>query len=268
MKKEIITSKQNNKVKALVKLREKRLLREEIGQFLIEGYKELSEALVAGVKIIEIYYCPKLFNNKEFHDLLREAEASGTFLQEVNKDVFGKVSHREGPDGLLGIGEAWSRSLNDIKLSKNPLLIIIEGIEKPGNLGNIIRSAEAVGVDMLVVSESSVDIFNPNVVRASRGMVFSLPIVVCKNDEIFEFLQKHKIFSVAMTPHTETIYWDLDMSGPTAIIVGNEKNGLSNFWMNKISVYRAKIPLEKQGDALNVSIAGVLALYESLRQRR
>lgn len=268
MSDEIITSKQNNKVKALVKLRDKKLLRAEIGQFLIEGFKELSEALKCDVKVIELYYCPEYFRDKnDFMKLVKAAEAQGSEIQEVSKDVYDKVSHREGPDGLLAIGETWILNFSDLKLRPNPLFMVVERMEKPGNLGNMIRSAEAAGVDALIVCDPVVDIFNPNVVRGSRGMVFNVQIVVTDNKSALEFFNEKGIQSVAMTPHASDLYWDLEMSGPTAILVGSEFQGLSDFWMKNPQVKLAKIPLNGRGDSLNAATAGTLAMFEALRQR-
>lgn len=264
---DVIRSKQNEKVKTLVKLREKKLLREGIGQFLIEGLKELREALNANVKVIEIYYCPSFFQGPQFEDLLTDAQNKGVILQEVSKEIFEKIAYREGPDGLLGIGETWSQSLEDLKLSDDPLVFVVETVEKPGNLGNMIRSAEAAGADALIICEPLVDIFNPNVVRASRGMVFNLPIGVGSNEAVRAFLNKHSIKIIATTPHSDQMYWDVDMSGPTAIFVGNERNGLSDFWLKGQDVQKVKIPLNGKGDSLNAATAGVIVLYEALRQR-
>lgn len=264
---DIIRSKQNDKVKTLVKLRQKKLLRDRIGQFLIEGYKELKEALNAEVKIIELFYCPSFFQGSDFDELLTEAKRQGVILQEVTKDIFEKIAFRESPDGLLGIGETWSQQLEDLKLSENPLLFVVETIEKPGNLGNMIRSAEAAGVDALIICEPLVDIFNPNVVRASRGMVFHLPIAAASNEEVKAFLTKKKINIVAATPHAHDYYWDADLTKATAVFVGNERKGLSDFWMNDAKVQKVKIPLNGQGDSLNAATAGTIILFEVLRQR-
>lgn len=264
---EIIRSKQNEKVKTLIKLREKKMLRESRGQFLIEGIKELREALNAHAKILEIYYCPSFFQNSAFTDLLQEAQAQGVFLQEVSKEIFEKIAYRENPDGLLGIGETWSQALDDLKLSHNPLLFVVETVEKPGNLGNMIRSAEAAGADALIVCEPLIDIFNPNVVRSSRGMVFNLPICITTNEDLQTFLTKHKIQVIAATPHTNDMYWTVDMTGPTAIFVGNERNGLSDFWLQNENTQKVKIPLNGKGDSLNAATAGVIVLFEALRQR-
>lgn len=264
---EIIRSKQNEKVKTLVKLREKKLLREAIGQFLIEGFKELHEALNANVKVIEVYYCPNFFQSSEFTELLAKAQKKGAILQEVSQEIFEKIAFREGPDGLLGIGETWSQALEDLQLSDNPLIFVVETVEKPGNLGNMIRSAEAAGADALIICEPLIDIFNPNVVRASRGMVFNLPIGVASNEAVLAFLNKHSIKIVSTTPHADQMYWNADMSSPTAIFVGNERNGLSDFWLKNQNVQKVKIPLNGKGDSLNAATAGVIVLYEALRQR-
>lgn len=264
---EIIRSKQNEKVKTLIKLREKKMVRETRAQFLIEGLKELREAINAQAKIIELYYAPSFFQNPSYTELLQDAKNHGALLQEVSKEIFEKIAYRENPDGLLGIGETWSHALEDLKLSKNPLLFVVETVEKPGNLGNMIRSAEAAGADALIVCEPLIDIFNPNVVRSSRGMVFNLPICTTNNEALQAFLQQHNIQIIAATPHTDQMYWTVDMSGPTAIFVGNERNGLSDFWLNDKKVQKVKIPLNGKGDSLNAATAGVIVLYEALRQR-
>lgn len=264
---EVIRSKQNEKVKTLIKLREKKLLREAVGQFLIEGFKELHEALNANIKVIEIYYCPSFFQGSEFRELLAQAQKKGAILHEVSSEIFEKIAFREGPDGLLGIGETWSATLEDLKLSDNPLIFVVETVEKPGNLGNMIRSAEAAGADALIVCEPLIDIFNPNVVRASRGMVFNLPIAVASNEAVLAFLNKHAIQIIATTPHASQMYWEADMSIPTAIFVGNERNGLSDFWLKHQKAQKVKIPLNGKGDSLNAATAGVIVLYEALRQR-
>ncbi len=264
---EIIRSKQNEKVKTLIKLREKKMLREARGQFLIEGLKELREALGAHAKIIELYYCPNFFQNSAYTDLLQDAKNQGATLQEVSKEIFEKIAYRENPDGLLGIGETWSHALEDLKLSKNPLLFVVETVEKPGNLGNMIRSAEAAGADALIICEPLIDIFNPNVVRSSRGMVFNLPICTTTNENLRVFLQQNNIQIIAATPHTDHMYWTVDMTGSTAIFVGNERNGLSDFWLKDQNTQKVKIPLNGKGDSLNAATAGVIVLYEALRQR-
>lgn len=264
---EIIRSKQNDKVKSLIKLREKKMIREARGQFLIEGLKELGEALNAQAKIIEIYYCPSFFQNLAYTELLEEARKQEIILQEVSKEIFEKIAYRENPDGLLGIGETWSQELEDLKLTKNPLLFIVETVEKPGNLGNMIRSAEAAGADALIVCEPLIDIFNPNVVRSSRGMVFNLPICTTTNENLKAYLDKNNIQIVAATPHTDQMYWTVDMTVPTAIFVGNERNGLSDFWLKAQKVKKVKIPLNGKGDSLNAATAGVIVLFEALRQR-
>lgn len=260
----IIQSRQNDKIKAIAKLLN-RSQRDKFGLFLIEGIKELSQAMENNIPIEEIFYCPEFFKGSEYQDLLNQSTAK---KQQLAPTVFEKISYRDNPDGLLASAKTWKGSLEKIKLSKNPILMVAENIEKPGNLGNLIRTAEGAKVDALIVTESNVDPFNPNVVRASRGLLFSLPVVMTDNQTLQAFLKKNNIQAIAATPNTENVYWDTDFTVPTAILVGTEKGGLSDFWMKNPDIKQIKIPLPGQADSLNVGIAGAIVLYEVLRQRR
>lgn len=260
----IIQSRQNSKVKAIAKLLQ-RSHREKAGLFLIEGIKELSQAISNNIPIEEILFCPEYFGGEEYRKLLNDSSAK---KQQLAPSVFDKISYRENPDGLMASAKSWNNSLDNIKLSPNPLLVIAESLEKPGNLGNLIRTAEAAKADALIVTESVVDPFNPNVIRASRGLLFSLPVVTTDNKTLLPFLKKHNIQTVAATPNTDNIYWDTDFTQPTAILLGTEKGGLSDFWMKNPEIKGIKIPLLGHADSLNVGIAGAITLYEVLRQRR
>lgn len=266
----MITSLQNPKIKEAVKLKDRRH-RDETSLFLIEGYRELKRAADGGIHIAELFICPDLFLGSNENDLIRQIEETGAKVHPCTKDVFQKVSYRDRPDGLLAVAHQMQRTLRDlfplIGKKQDPFLIIAEGIEKPGNLGTILRSADAVGADGVIVCDRCTDIYNPNVVRASVGTLFTIPVVEAKGSETLLWLQEKKIKVVAATPAAKEEFTDANLTGPIAIAVGTEQLGLSELWM-KASDLQVRIPMLGVADSLNVATATTLLLYEILRQRR
>jgi TrmH family RNA methyltransferase len=262
---ERITSLQNPRIKQLVKLRDRRP-RDEAGVFLVEGYREIRRALEKKTPLNEIYFSPEWYLGENEPALLAAAEASGAALFELTKEAFQKVAYRERPDGLLAVAPQWKRTLADLALPKAPFVLVVEAIEKPGNLGTILRSADAAGCDAVIVCDPVTDIFNPNVVRASTGVLFSVPLVVDESRHVLEWLRARKIKTVATTPAAKTIYSDADLSGPLAVVMGSEQYGLSEFWL-KNSDLPVRIPMAGQADSLNVAMATIITLFEALRQR-
>src|SRR5882757_3623583 len=227
---ERITSLQNPRVKQLVRLRDRRP-RDEAGVFLVEGYREIRRALEKQIPLHEFYFSPDWFLGENEPALIQQAEAVGAQLFELSKDTFAKIAYRERPDGLLAVAPQWKRALSDLSLPAEPFLLVVEAIEKPGNLGTILRSADAAGCDAVIVCDPVTDIFNPNVVRASTGVLFSVPLVVEESSRVHEWLKRKSVRSVATTPAAEKIYSDVDLRGPLAVIMGSEQYGLSEFWM-------------------------------------
>ncbi len=257
-----ITSLQNPKIKEAVKLRERRE-REKTNLFLIEGYRELKRALDAKRKIDLLFYCSELFLGTSEKTLLKESNAE---LIECSADVFAKISYRDRPDGLLAVAPQLHISLTDLPVPKNPFFIIAESIEKPGNLGTILRSADAAGVHAVIVCDPTTDIHNPNVVRSSVGTLFTLPVIEASSPETLNFLKKNHIAIVAATPHAKLEFTKAPLSGPVAIAVGTEQYGLSPTWMEHADI-AVKIPMFGIADSLNVASATTLMLYEVVRQR-
>ncbi len=253
-----ITSTQNPRIKHIVKLREDKKTRNEDGLMLVEGFDEIRLALAAGHTPQTILSAPELAS--------RALTDSSIETLTVSRAVFEKISYRENPDGWMGVFPIPQTSLDDLKLSKNPLVIVAESIEKPGNLGAILRTADAAGVDALLVCNPRVDVWNPNVVRASRGAVFSVPVVACENAEALKWLKGGAMRVLAATPSADEIYSDVDLKNPVAIAVGTEDEGLSDFWMTNADV-RVKIPMAGKVNSLNVSVSTALILYEAVRQR-
>jgi RNA methyltransferase, TrmH family len=253
-----ITSLQNPRVKYIVKLRDDKRQRKADHLMLVEGYDEIQLALAAGHKPQTILSAPELAS----------PQIAGVNAESitVSLPVFEKMSYRENPDGWLAVFPIPETSLDGLKLSEISLLIVAESIEKPGNLGAILRTADAAHVDALLVCDPRVDVWNPNVVRASRGAVFSVPIVECDNASALEFLKTRKIRIIAATPSAEVIYSNVDLRGPVAISVGTEDEGLTDFWMSNADV-KIKIPMMGMVNSLNVSVSTALILYEAVKQR-
>jgi len=261
-----ISSLQNPRVKHIVKLRDDKRQRKEDGLMLVEGYDEIQLALSAGHKPQTLLSAPELVS-RQMDGV--NAESISTRLNAsitVNRAVFEKISYRENPDGWLAVFPIPQTSLDHLKLSESPLVIVAESIEKPGNLGAILRTADAAHVDALLVCDPRVDVWNPNVVRASRGTVFSVPVVECENASALEWLKMRKLRVLAATPSAETVYSDLNMHVPLAIAVGTEDNGLTDFWMSNADV-KVKIPMLGKVNSLNVSVSTALIVYEAVRQR-
>ncbi len=261
----LISSAQNDRIKKVVKMRDRRG-RDKQGKYIIEGYRGLSRGLKHGLKLTELYYCPEYFLGENEFALIDQHRENGTTAIQVTKNVFDKMAYRDRPEGLLGVAPQFHKKLEDIELGEVPFLLVAEAIEKPGNLGTILRSADATGTDALIVCDRCTDIFNPNVVRASTGCVFSVPTMEDSSDNVIKWLKENNIKILAATPHTTNMYTDVDMTGPIAIAVGTEQYGLSDKWMEQADL-KVKIPMLGEADSLNVATATTILMYEVIRQR-
>jgi TrmH family RNA methyltransferase len=262
---EIITSLQNPRLKRLVRLRDRRP-RDEERAFLVEGYREVRRALERKVVLDEVYFSRDWFLGENEPALLAAAEEAGARLYELSKEAFAKVAYRERPDGILAVAPQWRKALGDLALSPKPFVLVVEAIEKPGNLGTILRSADAAGCDAVIVCDPVTDLFNPNVVRASTGVLFSVPCVVEDSAVVLAWLRERGIRTVATTPAAEVLYSDTDLTGPLAVIMGSEQYGLSEFWLKNADL-PVRIPMAGQADSLNVAMAALITLFEAVRQR-
>jgi len=261
-----ITSLTNPRVKDVVKLRQ-RSHRDDSGRMLIEGFRENRRALDNGHEPETFFYCESLFQGENNEKLLNDARAVGAQLMSCPPPVFRKMSYRDRPDGLLAVAPQVHCALEAIPLKPAPFVVIAEAIEKPGNLGTILRSADAAGVDAVIVCDRCTDINNPNVVRASVGTLFSLPVVETTTEETVAWLSANSIQAVATTPHTDKLYSDVDLTGGVAIVGGTEQYGLSDNWL-EASELKVRIPMLGQADSLNVASATTILLYEVVRQRQ
>ena len=257
--KEVITSAQNPKIKEIIRLRKPRERRKE-NLIIIEGRQEIELARQAGLEIVELFYCQDFAGSKKIAGLSEE------IITPVVPAVFEKISYRENPDGFLVLARLKYLELGKIKLSQKPLIIILESLEKPGNLGAILRSADAAGVDAVIVADPKTDIYNPNVMRASLGTVFTNQVAAASTEEARNWLAKNKIKSLAATPEAKKIYTEADYKGAVAIIMGEEHPGLSKDWLEKVDE-KIKIPMRGKIDSLNVSASTAIILFEAVRQR-
>lgn len=253
-----IESLDNLKVKNITKLRESSQERKQQGLFLIEGHREIGLAQAGGVAIENLIYCPDYIK--------RELAIDEEKIIEVSKKVFDKISYRENPDGFLAVAKIREQRLKNLKLSRAPLMIVLEAVEKPGNLGAILRTADAAGADAVIINDAKIDIYNPNVIRASQGTVFTVPAILASAEETIKFFQKNKIKILASTPEAKKDYTGVDYSSSCAIIMGAEDKGLSKNWL---AAAEEKILIKMRGkiDSLNVSVSTAIILFEALRQR-
>lgn len=265
MRTQEITSLQNPRIKDVVKLN-KRSFRDEQGLLLVEGYRELKRALGNGWTPKALFFCKDLFLGGNEGALLDGCASAGAEMFDCSELVLRKISYRDRPEGLVAVGPQVRHTLADIPARAQPFLVVAEAIEKPGNLGTILRSADAAGVDALIVCDKCTDISNPNVVRASIGTLFSVRVVEATSDEALAWLRARGIRVVAASPHAEQAYTGADFKGGTAVVVGSEQYGLTSRWMEEADI-KVRIPMHGQADSLNVAAATTILLYEVVRQR-
>ena len=259
-----ITSLINPRIKDIVRLRDRKA-REKSGLTIVEGVREIQCAHAAGVKFKEIYLCRELLSAKEEKDWATIVSQKGTTVEETDRKVFEKISYGDRLEGALGVCVPPSLDLTKLKLRSSALIVVVEQAEKPGNLGAILRTCDAAGVDALIVCGQT-DIYNPNVIRASLGTVFAVPVAQAGNEKVLEYLKQNKISIGAATPAATSSYGDVDMRKSFAIVVGSEEEGLSNFWLTKADT-KVKIPMRGKADSLNLSVSTAILIYEALRQR-
>lgn len=264
-----LSSPHNVKIKEALSLRERRT-RDQSGLFLIEGYRELLRALEADWLLVRLFMCEPLFLGENEQALIKRAAETGAEMIACDPKLFQRLSYRDRPDGLLGVSMQRHWGLDKltplVKKRASPLLVVAEAIEKPGNLGTILRSSDAVGVDGLILCDQCTDLHNPNVIRASVGTRFTVPTFEAEGTAAISWLRQQKIKIVATTPAADTLFTAADLTVPVAIVVGTEQLGLSAAWLEAADL-RVRIPMQGAADSLNVAMATTLVLYEALRQR-
>jgi len=260
-----ILSLTNHRIKNILRLQSNSRDRHTQNLFVIEGYREINRALVSGIEIKEVYVCRELDKQGRSKELSRQDSRMQIF--EVGKAAFARIAYREGSDGLVALAVPRNLKLNKLNLSKNPLILILESVEKPGNLGAIMRTADAAGIDAVIVCDPLTDIYNPNAIRSAVGCIFTRQAVTCTSKEAINWLKKNniKIYAAALT-ETALIYHHMDFSGPSAIVMGTEATGLSNEWLEH-SDNQIIIPMNGIADSMNVSTSAAVLVFEAIRQR-
>lgn len=268
----LITSLQNPRVKDAARLRDHRQ-RKQQARFLIDGAREIDRALTAGLTLVEAFVCESLCTSPECRRLLERFEnpsgAPGTApeIWQVTPQVFAKLAYGDRAEGIVAVARAFPRNLADLKLPDAPLIAVLEGVEKPGNIGAVLRSADAAGVDAVLVADTGADLFNPNTIRASLGTVFSLPTAAASTEETLAWLRERRLKIFAARLDATLDYTAADLRGPAAIVLGSEAAGLSAAW-SADDVTGIRLPMRGAADSLNVSATAAVLFYEALRQRR
>ena len=259
-----ITSIQNSYIKNLVKLQDKARERKKQGLFIIEGKREISLAITSKYEFDSILFCPNIISENEIIQLLNQ----NINRIAISKEVYQKLAYRNSTEGIIALAKVKDFSLNKILLpTKNPLILVAEGIEKPGNIGALLRTADAANVDAVFIADPKSDLYNTNIIRSSVGCVFTNQIAQGTSEEIITFLQKNKINIYAATLQNSNEYYKQDFTNSAAIIVGTEATGLSNSWRT-VATEHINIPMQGKIDSMNVSVSAAIIIYEAVRQRK
>lgn len=258
----IISSVQNPKVKRVLALQQKSSERRKEGVFVVEGQRELNHCMETGFELDTVFVCPALVDEKSFDDTKITCPCF-----EVTPNVYEKMAYRGSTEGILALVKVRNIRLDDLALSDNPLVIVLESVEKPGNLGAILRSADAAAADAVIVCDALTDLYNPNLIRSSIGAIFSVPCVACSSEECIRFLKSRGIRILTAQLQDSHLYYDTDMRCATAIVMGTESTGLTEQWRQAADAH-IRIPMLGQLDSLNVSVSAAILLFEAVRQRK
>ena len=255
MEENVITSVQNARIKHVVALQQKSSLRREEGLFVVEGQREIEHCIACGYEIEELFV---------LNTISYTGHSPATL---VSPQVYEKMSYSESTEGLIAVAKTKQHRLKDLSLKENPLIVVLERVEKPGNLGAILRSAEAAGVDAVIVCDPLTDLYNPNLIRSSIGAVFTVPCVACGSEECIRFLKDRGIQILTAQLQDSNLYYDVDMTLPTAIVMGTESTGLTDIWRQAADAH-IRIPMLGALDSLNVSVSTAILAFEAVRQRK
>lgn len=260
----VITSPQNPRIKKLLELQEKSRARRNDNMFVIEGPREILLAIEGRYRIESLYFCPQLINTREAEEAINRAGNAEQI--ELSLPVFEKVAYRKTTGGLLAVALMKPHGLDDLVLSNNPLVLVCEGVEKPGNLGALLRTADAARLDALIICDPKADFYNPNVIRSSVGCVFTQPIAAATSEETIEWLRRRRINIYATSLMASKRYDTVDLKKPAALVMGTEATGLTDAWL-KASDQNIIIPMRGVIDSMNVSAAAAVVVFEAARQR-
>jgi TrmH family RNA methyltransferase len=261
----VISSLQNPKVKWVLLLQQKSSERRKQGLFVVEGVREIMHCLEAGLAIHTLFCCPSLYDHSNVQNLLDHLNSEVERV-EVTPQVYEKMAYRGTTEGVLAV--VWTKALrlDDLHLNSSPLIVVLERVEKPGNLGAVLRSADAAAADAVIICDPLTDIYNPNLIRSSIGAVFTVPCVACSSEECVAFLKKRGIQILTAQLQDSHLYYHTDMKKPTAIVMGTESTGLTDIWREAADAH-IRIPMNGKLDSLNVSVSAAILLFEAVRQR-
>ena len=262
-----ISSVQNPKVKQLLLLQQKSSERRRTGLFVVEGQREIEHCLEAGYEVDSVYYCPQLFTENDGSNQFFSLHSSLFTSFEVTVPVYEKMAYRGSTEGLMAVVRSRTMSLSDLPQKENPLYVVLERVEKPGNLGAVLRSADAAQADAVIVCDPLTDLFNPNLIRSSIGAIFTVPCVACSTDDCIAFLKDHGVRILTAQLQDSHLYYDTDMRCGTAIVMGTESTGLTDTWRRAADAH-IRIPMLGRLDSLNVSVSAAILLFEAVRQRQ
>ncbi len=261
MKIETITSAQNPKIKDLLALQEKSKERRRKGLFVVEGRRELLHCIEAGYEPYTVFVCREIISGEDFEEIVGKCN----FI-EIPRQLYDKVAYRGGTEGVIAEIRCKSLDLESLALKENPLVVVLESVEKPGNLGAVLRSADAAGADAVIVCDPLTDIYNPNLIRSSIGAIFTVPVAVASSEDTISWLKAQGIRIYTAQLQDSEWYYDTDMKGGTAVVMGTEATGLTDVW-RKAADAHIKIPMLGRLDSLNVSVSAAILLFEAVRQR-
>ena len=256
---ELITSAQNPKVRQLQLLQQKSSERRRQGLFVVEGRREIERCMANGYRVDTVFCCPEIYGG--------DWQADGEQVFNVSAYIYNKVAYRGGTEGVIAEVAVKEQTLDMLRLPEHPLLVVLESVEKPGNLGAVLRSADAAGVDAVIVCDPLTDLYNPNLIRSSTGAFFSVPCVACTSQECIDFLKARHIQILTAQLQDSSLYYDTDMRRATAIVMGPEATGLTPQWRRAADTH-IRIPMLGIADSLNVSVSAAILMYEAVRQRQ
>ena len=255
----VISSLQNQRIKQIVLLQQKSSERRKTGLFVVEGQREIAHCVEAGYEVETLFYCPQMYS-------LAPHLSSLAPIYAVSPQVYEKIAYRGSTEGLLAVVRAKEHTLDDLLLPDNPVIVVLESVEKPGNLGAVLRTADAAHADAVIVCDPLTDLYNPNLIRSSIGAIFTVPCVVCTSEACIAFLKAHHIQILTAQLQDSRLYYDTDMRRGTAIVMGTESTGLTDTWRQAADAH-IRIPMLGQLDSLNVSVSAAILLFEAVRQR-
>ena len=269
MQQEVITSVQNPRIKQLLALQQKSSERRKSGLFVVEGQRELQHCIDAGLKVEAVFCCEGMAPQLSIVDFMFSTLEGGVRggLVIVNHYVYEKIAYRGSTEGVIAIVHTPRSSLTDLQKKENGLYVILESVEKPGNLGAVLRSADAAGVDAVIVCDPLTDLYNPNLIRSSIGAIFTVPTVACTSEECIAWLKQHDVQILTAQLQDSNVYYDTDMTQATAIVMGTESTGLTDIWREAADAH-IRIPMLGQLDSLNVSVSAAILMFEAVRQRQ